>query len=174
MKVEIKNRWNGEIILSGEYENIKECLERNRAAYLGDADLEGADLEGANLRGADLRGAYLGDAYLRGADLRGADLEGANLRGAYLGDAYLRGADLEGADLRGVKNYSENHDIFAQLIRNNLTKFTKKEQEISGRIFMLRLCWESILIKYPKEAKKIALKLKKLGWGEYAKKMETP
>ena len=74
MEIEIKNRFTGSIILCGEYESIKECLEKNRDAYL-----EGADLRGANLEGADLRGANLEGADLEGANLRGADLEGANL-----------------------------------------------------------------------------------------------
>ena len=52
MKIEIKNRFNDKIILCGEYENIKDCLEKNRGA-----DLRGAYLEGADLYGADLRGA---------------------------------------------------------------------------------------------------------------------
>ena len=51
MKIEIKSRWDNKIILCGEYESIKDCLEKNR---------------GANLRGANLRGANLRDAYLRG------------------------------------------------------------------------------------------------------------
>ena len=67
MKIEIKNRYTDAIILHGEYESIKDCLEKNR---------------GANLEGAYLRGANLGDAYLEGAYLRGAYLGGANLGGA--------------------------------------------------------------------------------------------
>ncbi len=60
MKVEIKSRFTGKIIVSGDYLSIKDCLEKNRGAYLRGADLGGADLRGADLRGADLRGAYLG------------------------------------------------------------------------------------------------------------------
>jgi hypothetical protein len=108
MKIEIKNRFTGEIIFSHEAEEnsvsatVKAALEVNtdlrganlRGADLIDADLRGADLRGANLRGADLRGANLS-----GADLRGANLSGADLRGANLSGADLRGADLSGADL---------------------------------------------------------------------------
>ncbi len=114
--IEIRNRFTGNIIISGEYESIKHCLERNRAnlqeanlrgADLQEADLRGADLQeadlwGADLRGADLRRAYLRRANLWEADLRGAELQGANLRGANLRGADLRGADLWGADLRGA------------------------------------------------------------------------
>ena len=67
MKIEIKNRWNGEIILCGEYESITDCLKKNI----------GADLRGADLREADLREANLYGANLYGADLYEADLYGA-------------------------------------------------------------------------------------------------
>ena len=42
MKIEIKNCHTADIILCGEYESIKDCLEKNRGANLGDADLRGA------------------------------------------------------------------------------------------------------------------------------------
>ena len=42
--IEIKSRWNGEVLYSGEHVNLKEAVEA--------ADLCGADLGGANLRGA--------------------------------------------------------------------------------------------------------------------------
>ncbi len=85
MLVEIKNRFTGNIIISGKYASIKKCLEENSGA-----NLWGANLTGANLREADLREADLG-----GANLTGADLGGANLTGADLGGANLRGADLD-------------------------------------------------------------------------------
>ena len=64
--IEIKNRWNGEVLYSGEHADVKEAVE---AAAKG-----GADLAGANLRGADPCGANLRGANLRGANLYGADL----------------------------------------------------------------------------------------------------
>jgi uncharacterized protein YjbI with pentapeptide repeats len=73
MNIEIKNRFSGEIIASGEYPSIKEAVEKN-IANLGGANLGEADLRRANLRGADLR-----EADLRGANLREADLGEANL-----------------------------------------------------------------------------------------------
>ena len=75
-KIEIKNRFNGDVIYSYECKNntlkitcVKAVLDKIslRDAYLSGADLRGADLSGADLCGADLR-----DAYLRDADLRGA------------------------------------------------------------------------------------------------------
>ena len=109
MKIQIKHRWTEKVIVEGDYESIKDCLEKNRDAYLGGAYLRNADLRdaylgGADLRDADLRGAYLRnadlrDAYLGGADLRNTYLRDADLRDAYLRDAYLRDADLRGAYL---------------------------------------------------------------------------
>jgi Pentapeptide repeats (8 copies) len=110
--MEIKNRFNDLIILCGEYENIKDCLEKNKGAYLSGADLSGADLSGADLSGAnlsraDLSGAYLFEADLSGAylfeaDLSGVYLFGANLSRADLSGAYLSRADLSRADLSGA------------------------------------------------------------------------
>ena len=48
MKIEIKHRYEGNIILCGEYESVKDCLAKNRGA-----NLRGANLWGANLRGAN-------------------------------------------------------------------------------------------------------------------------
>ena len=55
--IEIKNRFTGGIIHSGDFQSVKECLL--------DAIKNDANLRGANLRGADLRYANLGDADLR-------------------------------------------------------------------------------------------------------------
>jgi len=187
VKVEIKNRFDGSVILCGEYESVKDCLEKNRGANLWGANLEGANLrvanleganlrvanlwvanlEGANLRGANLEGADLEGANLRGADLEGADLEGANLRGADLEGANLWGANLRVANLEGAKNYSENRVIFIQLIRNNLIKFSVRQQEIASRIFALEFCWKMIKKEYGKDMKKIFQILAEQGWDEF-------
>ena len=102
IKIEIKNRWTGNILFEYLSENntIKKTVSE---AIKSEADLCGADLCGANLRGADLCGADLRRANLRGADLRRADLRRANLRGADLCGADLCGADLRGANLCGAK-----------------------------------------------------------------------
>ena len=59
MKTEIKNRFTAEIIICGEYESIRHCLEKNK-----DKNLSGANLSEANLSGADLFRAYLSGADL--------------------------------------------------------------------------------------------------------------
>ena len=102
--IEIKNRWNGEVLYSGEHASLKEAAEAavKACANLYGADLRGTNLRGTNLRGANLYGADLCDANLRGANLRGANLGGANLRGANLRGANLGGANLGGANLGGA------------------------------------------------------------------------
>ena len=45
MKIEIRNRYTGSIIISGDYESVRECLKKNTGAYLTDADLRGANLD---------------------------------------------------------------------------------------------------------------------------------
>ena len=67
-KIEIKNRFNGDVIYSYE------CKNNTLKITCVKAVLDKISLRGANLRGADLRGADLRDADLRGADLRGAYL----------------------------------------------------------------------------------------------------
>jgi hypothetical protein len=120
MLIEIKNRWNRNVVFTHTVEGNTLAItlamaldeQKNGRADLIDADLNGADLSGANLCGACLRDADLSGACLRGADLSGADLRGvglsgsdlrgADLRGADLCSANLRRVDLSGADLRGA------------------------------------------------------------------------
>jgi hypothetical protein len=164
MKIKIKNRFTDKVMLSGKYESVRDCLEKNKDA----------DLRGANLRGADLEGADLGDAYLRGAYLEGAYLRGANLRGAYLKGAYLRGA----------KNYSESHDFFQEIVRRQsihihfqeivrrqpIKIFTDKEWVCIGQIVIHKLCWGTIRKRFNKTAEKVFKKLSKVGFNEWEKR----
>ena len=146
MKIEIKNRWDKKVLVSGKYENIKECLEKNR-----DANLRGAYLQDANLRGAYLQGAYL----------QGADLWGAG----------LCGSDLRGSNLRGIKNYSEHHTIFQEVVRQQkIDTFTQKEWSIIGQIIIHKLCWDSIRKRFNKSAMGIFKKLSKVGFEEWEEK----
>ena len=94
MKIEIKRRDNAEIIISGEYESVNDCLEKNKDKSFYKANLSSANLHSANLRSADLRSADLRSADLRYVDLSSADLRSANLSSANLSSANLRSADL--------------------------------------------------------------------------------
>jgi len=150
MKIEIKKRFTGSIILSGDYGNIKDCLEKNRYA-----NLRYADLKYANLRGADLGGANL-----RGANLRGAD---------------LRGADLRGADLRGARNYRDSHDVFQEVVRRQKVEvFGEAEWNAIAQITIHRLCWDSIKKRFSDVMPHIFEVLAQAGfteWLEYWKEM---
>ena len=69
--IEIKSRWNGEVLYSGEHASLKEAVE---AAVKAGANLCGANLCGANLCGARLTGARLTGARLTGAKVgKGGD-----------------------------------------------------------------------------------------------------
>ena len=107
VKIEIKRWDDARIIISGEYESIKDCLEKNKNKSFYMADLRSADLRSANLRSADLSSADLRFADLRFADLRSADLSFADLRSADLNSADLRSANLRFADLRFAKNFNK-------------------------------------------------------------------
>ena len=74
-KIVVKNRFDQKVLIEGEYENLRDALQRNQ-----EANLREANLWGANLRGADLQGANLQGADLRGADLWEADLRGAKIK----------------------------------------------------------------------------------------------
>jgi uncharacterized protein YjbI with pentapeptide repeats len=74
MKIEIKNRYNGNVIYSHECKDnsikktvIKAC--ENNASLCG-ANLRSADLRGADLRGASLYGASLCDVIGNGREIK--------------------------------------------------------------------------------------------------------
>ena len=104
-KVEIKNRFDGSVICTGD--TLLEAV-MNNLSNLGSADLGSADLRSADLGYADLGSADLGYANLRSANLRYANLRSANLGSADLGSADLRYADLGYANLRSAElRYAE-------------------------------------------------------------------
>ena len=61
MQITIKARFTDRILVTGDYESIKDAVEKNRA------NLYGASLEGANLYRANLYRANLDRANLEGA-----------------------------------------------------------------------------------------------------------
>jgi hypothetical protein len=83
IKIQINNRWTGEIIFEFESENntvantVKEAIKAGKS--LRSANLRYADLSYANLRYANLRYADLSSADLSYADLSYADLSSADL-----------------------------------------------------------------------------------------------
>ena len=102
--IEIKNRWNGKVLYSGEHESLKEAVEEKSSVdiLLDDLGLANADLAYADLAYANLAGAYLSNADLSGTDLSNAKLSGTDLSNAKLAGANLAGANLSNADLSGA------------------------------------------------------------------------
>jgi hypothetical protein len=158
MKIEIKNRYTDEIIITGKYDSIKEALEKNRNADLRYANLWNADLRYANLRNADLSDANLRNANLRNADLRYANLWNADLRYADLRYANLRNADLSDANLRNAN--LRNADLRYADLRNADfdTKYLVSLTSIcpEGDIIGYKKCRADIIVKLliPKYAKR--------------------
>ena len=171
MKIEIKSRFDSNIILIvGEYENIKDCLEKNSRANLSGANLVGADLSRANLFGANLFGANLFGADLSGADLVGADLSRANLSRADLIGANLSGANLSRADLIGARNYVNSHEFAVEIIRRQkIETFTDEEWSLLGKILICLLCWNTIKKKFGDKIIPILKKLSTIGFDEWEK-----
>ncbi len=160
VKIEIKNRWTGNVLFEYEKDNntIKETIEK--------AVEEVANLEGANLEGANLEGANLEVANLRGANLRGANLEGAN----------LEGANLEGANLRGAYLYVDDNEIQENEIIKNLENNSKlkiKETYINKNIIPTRwnCFWNYGLIICDWEVKENKPEPKKMTVSEICKEL---
>jgi hypothetical protein len=141
MKIEIKHRYSGEIILCGEYESVKDCLEKNRGSDLSYSDLSYSDLSGSdlsysdlsgsdlsysNLSGSDLSYSNLSYSNLSGSNLRGSNLSGSNLRGSNLRGSNLRGSNLSGSDLSG-SNLS-----YSNLSGSNLSGSNLSGSDLSG------------------------------------------
>ena len=153
VKIEIKNRWDDKVIISGQYESVKDCLEQN---------------SDANLSGANLRDAYLKGANLSDYDLRDSDLRDANLSDSDLSYSDLSGADLRGSDLSNIKNYSESYDIFYELVsRQKVEVFTPSQWSYIGIILIYRICWDAIKKRFGKKILPVVKKLDKSGFGEY-------
>jgi hypothetical protein len=135
-KVEIKHRFSGQMLWSGEAASLGEAViaavrggaSLDGASLVGaslvDASLDGAilaraNLDGANLDGANLVDANLVDASLDGANLARASLARANLARAILVDASLDGASLDGANLDSA-NLARASLVDTSLDRANL------------------------------------------------------
>lgn len=106
MKIEIKNRRTGEIIIAGEYDSLRAAVTVPNTnlsnADLSKADLSRVDLSSENLSGVNLYKTNLTYSNLSHANLRNADLQWVDLRFSDLRNADLSFSDLSTADLRNV------------------------------------------------------------------------
>ena len=112
MLIEIKNRFTGEAINSGDYSDLRSSVVSlvKSGANLYGADLSRADLSRANLSRANLSRADLSRADLYGADLYGADLSGANNAGLVIARTLI----VPDGDLRVWKKCS--NDVLVHLL----------------------------------------------------------
>ena len=130
--IEIKNRWNGDVICSGK--SLLDVVKANLA------NLSWADLSGANLSRADLSGADLSWANLSGADLSGVSLSMAN----------LSGVNLSRADLSGARVAWRSHDMIAEILRRAAGDDIAKLKVAGFILIMQDKCWrEFIAIRDP-------------------------
>ena len=178
MKIEIKNRFNGNVIVSGDYDSIKIACEENKAcltgailngAILTEANLEGSKLEGADLRGAKLERAYLGGSNLGGSNIERANLGGSNLERTYLGGSNLEGSNLKGTNLEGAICYAQSHDIFIEICKRERKRFTEKDWAMIGVISVCYICWDEISKKFKHNIKRVFKKLSEAGFDEWEK-----
>jgi len=119
MKIQIKNRFSGDVIFETDAENLGQAV---LIALKAKANLSSANLSYADLRSADLRSADLSSADLSSADLSSADLSSANLSSADLSSADLSYADLRSANLSSA-NLSSANLSYADLSYANLRSF---------------------------------------------------
>ena len=100
-----------------------------------------------------------------------ANLSNADLSYADLYNANLYNANLSNADLLGIKNYSEAHPVFFELVRKEKAEtFTQVQWSIIGQIQCHTLCWDSIKKRFGKGILPVFEVLAKKGFGEFLEK----
>jgi hypothetical protein len=148
--IEIRRWDNYEIIVCGEYESVKDCLEKNKDKNFYRANLDSANLHSANLDSANLHSANLDSANLDSANLDSANLCSANLHSADLRWANLHSANLHSADLRWANLDSANlHSANLHSANLSLAKLDKRYIQIScigSRKNMTTYCFEDDFI----------------------------
>ena len=111
------------------------------------------------------------NANLYNANLPYANLSYADLSNANLYNADLSYANLFSTNLLGIKNYSEAHPVFFELVRKEKAEtFTQVQWSIIGQIQCHTLCWDSIKKRFGKGILPVFEVLAKKGFGEFLEK----
>jgi len=143
---QIKNRFTGEIIFSGEAPSVAALVEQ---AVRAGVDLSEASLPGLNLAGATLSGARLIKADLSRVNLVRADLTGARLAEATLASADMTGAILYKANFAGADlsdtNMSMVYAVWVFLAGANLSETNLSNADLSGANLAGTQMFETIL-----------------------------
>jgi len=139
--IEIRRWDNGEVIVCGKYESVKDCLEKNinanlrfadlRFANLSESNLSGSNLRESNLSGSDLSWSNLSGSNLSESNLSESNLSESNLSGSNLSESDLRGSDLRESNLSG-SNLSESDLSWSDLRGSNLSGSNLRESNLSG------------------------------------------
>ena len=134
LKIEIKNRFTGEVIFEYESENNTIAKTVNELVRIANEKGENADLRSADLRSADLSSADLRSADLSFADLSFADLSFANLISANLSNANLISANLISANLISADLSTIKSDMFYVLVKGIKEVNFLRQNIIEGKI----------------------------------------
>ena len=78
MKIEIKNKWTGEVIFAHDCDNNSVRV-TVQAAIRAKVNLRGSDLRNSDLRGSDLSGSDLSYSNLSGSNLSGSNLSNSDV-----------------------------------------------------------------------------------------------
>ena len=122
MRIEIKNRFNGNVIFSHE------CDNNTIAITVTEAVKSSADISSADLSFADLSFADLSSANLRYANLSSADLSSANLSFAITDKKYCS-INCIGSVKRMTTYCFEDDIIWCGCFKGSLKEFTAKVKD---------------------------------------------
>jgi uncharacterized protein YjbI with pentapeptide repeats len=132
-KLQIKNRWTGNVIYESEKTTYKEAAVEAIASgsnlsdsNLSDSNLSDSNLSGSNLSGSNLRNANISNSDLSGSNLRNANISNSDLSGSDLSDSNLSGSDLSDSNLSG-SNLSGSNLSGSDLSGSNLS-----DSDLSG------------------------------------------
>ena len=155
MSIKIKHVITGAVLLECNAKTLKLAL---RAGIKS----------GVNFRYSDLRNSDLRNSNFRNSDFRYSDFRYSNLHGVNFRNSDLRNSDLRNSNFRNSKNYSENHDIFQEIVRSQKAEiFTSREWECIAYICIHRICWDSIQKRFSAAAGRVFRKLADAGFGEF-------
>ncbi|CAK0776877.1 hypothetical protein CCP3SC15_5600002 [Gammaproteobacteria bacterium] len=82
-------------------------------------------------------------------------------------------SDLRGSNLSEIKNYSEAHSVFSEIVRRqSVSLFVGVEWKCIAVISIRKICWPTIKKQFGKTAMRVFKKLADKGYDEWAKEYE--
>ena len=185
MSIKIKHVITGAVLLECNAKTLKLALRAGiksgvnfRYSDLRNSDLRNSNFRNSDFRYSDFRYSNLHGVNFRNSDIRNSDFcysnlsysdfRNSNLHGVNFCYSDLRNSDLRNSNFRNSKNYSENHDIFQEIVRSQKAEiFTSREWECIAYICIHRICWDSIQKRFSAAAGRVFRKLADAGFGEF-------